>query len=78
MSVVLLAAMGAGEVAGVVVALLLLWLLPSYGVARLAERKGRSFWLWLVFALVFSWFALLIAILLLPAWRDDESARTSV
>ena len=74
----LIAAVGAVEVLGGVLGLLVLWLLPSYGVARLAERKGRIFWLWFVFALAFSWFFLLIAILLLPARHDDARAETGV
>jgi hypothetical protein len=66
----LLAAVGISEVIGGLLGVLLLWLLPSYLVARLAQRKGRSFGLWLGFALAFSWFALLIAILILPARRE--------
>ena len=70
----LLAAVGITEVIGGLLGVLLLWLLPSYLVARLAERKGRSFGLWFAFALVFSWFALLIAILILPARQGTSGA----
>ena len=54
------------QVIGGVGAVIALWLLPSLLVARLAERKGRSFALWLAFSLLFTWLPLLIAILLLP------------
>jgi hypothetical protein len=67
-----LAAVGITEVIGGLLGVLLLWLLPSYLVARLAQRKGRSFGLWFGFALAFSWFALLIAILILPAHQGGS------
>jgi hypothetical protein len=70
------AAVGAAEVLGGLLGVLLLWLLPSYGVARLAQRKGRSFGLWFGFALVFSWFFLLVAVLLLPARSEAASPGT--
>ncbi len=61
------------QVIGGVVAVIVLWLLPSLLVARLAERKGRSFALWLAFLLLFTWVPLLIAILVLP--RRAQAAR---
>lgn len=46
-------------------AVVVLVLLPSYGVAKLAERKGRNFAAWFVASVLFSWVMLLIAALVM-------------
>ena len=49
-----------GVMLGILI-LIAVWILPSVWVAKRARHKGRSFWLWLVFCLIFSWLPLLIA-----------------
>jgi ABC-type microcin C transport system permease subunit YejB len=44
--------------------LLLLWLVPALLVAKLAERKGRSFAVYLVASLIIGWIIPLIAALI--------------
>jgi uncharacterized membrane protein len=62
-----------GTAAGAVIAVIVLWLLPSIGVAKLAERKGRSFALWLVACLLFGWVWFLIAVQVIrPAAREAQ------
>ena len=46
-----------------------LWIVPSILVARLAERKGRSFGVYLVASLVIGWWFPLIAAVVLPRRR---------
>jgi hypothetical protein len=47
--------------------LLLLWLGPALLVARLAQRKGRSFALYLIASLIVGWpFTLLAALIIRP------------
>ena len=48
------------------IALIAVWIVPSVLVARLAERKGRSFGIYLVAALLIGWLIPLIAALILP------------
>jgi hypothetical protein len=51
----------------VVLVLVLLWLVPSWLVARYAARKGYPFWLFLLPALLVSWLVtLVVAIILRP------------
>ena len=59
------------QVVGVIGVLVFLVLLPSYGAAKLAERKGRSFALWLGFCVVVSWPILLIAVLVIRPTTSD-------
>jgi hypothetical protein len=50
--------------------LLLLWLGPALLVARLAQRKGRPFALYLIASLIVGWpFTLLAALIVRPAER---------
>jgi hypothetical protein len=51
---------------GALLAVLLIWLLPAFMIARLAERRGRSFTAFLVLALLLPWPAILLAVLILP------------
>jgi hypothetical protein len=52
------------------VAVLILWLLPALFVARLAERKGRPFALYLIVSLIVPWpFTLLAALIVRPRPR---------
>lgn len=44
--------------------LLLFWLVPALLVAKLAERKGRSFAVYLVASLIIGWIIPLIAALI--------------
>jgi multisubunit Na+/H+ antiporter MnhE subunit len=55
------------SVGGAVLGVILLAVLPSYGVARLAQRKGRHFWTWFVMAVLVGWmFVLVAAIVIRP------------
>ena len=47
------------------VVLVALWIVPSILVARLAERKGRSFGVYLVASLLIGWLFPLIAALVI-------------
>lgn len=58
-------------VGAVVLAVVLAWLVPAWFVAMHAERKGYSFWGFLVIALFVSWVLALAASLLL----NDRAAR---
>jgi hypothetical protein len=49
-----------------VLGVILLAVLPSYGVARLAERKGRHFWTWFVMAVLVGWMFVLVAAIAHP------------
>ena len=70
-----LAAASVSDVIIVALAVLVFWLLPAYFVARLAKRKGRSFWLWLTFSLIFPWVWFLVAIVVLkPMQREDRDS----
>jgi hypothetical protein len=53
-------------------ALLGLWIVPSVLTGRLAERKGRSFGVYLVASLLIGWLIPLIAALIV---RDRSEAR---
>jgi hypothetical protein len=64
----------AAEIAGALVAVILLWILPAIGVAKLAESKGRSFGLWLAFTLIFSWVWFLIAALVIQPYDETRAA----
>ena len=44
--------------------LLLIWLVPAVLVAKLAERKGRSFGVYLIASLIIGWLFPLIAALI--------------
>jgi hypothetical protein len=48
------------------IALIAFWVVPAVLTARLAERKGRSFGVHLVAALLIGWLIPLIAALILP------------
>ncbi len=75
---------GDAVVVGVVIlAVVLVWLVPAWFVAMHAERKGYSFWGFLVIALFVSWVLALAAALLLndraargPTMRCPECAET--
>jgi hypothetical protein len=54
-------------------ALLALWIGPAVLTARVAERKGRSFAVYLVVSLIIGWPIPLIAALIVPA-RHGASA----
>jgi hypothetical protein len=54
--------------------IIVLWLLPTILTARLAERKGRSFAVYLVVSLLIGWPIPLIAALIL---RPRKAATTS-
>lgn len=58
------------EVIGGIVGVMLLIVLPAIWVARLAQRKGRSSWLWLISALVFPWISFLVATVVLRPLPD--------
>ena len=52
------------------VTLAIFWILPAALVARLAERRGRSFSWFFVVALVVPWPVLLLITLVLPRRRS--------
>jgi hypothetical protein len=52
------------------IALLILWIGPSVLVARLADRKGRSFAVYLIASLIIGWLIPLIAALVVPERRS--------
>jgi hypothetical protein len=67
----------------VVIVVVLVWLVPAWFVAMHAEKKGYSFWGFLVLALFVSWVLALAASLLLndrgargPTMRCPECAET--
>jgi hypothetical protein len=67
----------------VVIVVVLVWLVPAWFVAMHAEKKGYSFWGFLVIALFVSWLLALAASLLLndraargPTMRCPECAET--
>ncbi len=49
------------------IALIAFWVVPAVLTARLAERKGRSFGVYLVAALLIGWPVPLVAVLILPS-----------
>jgi hypothetical protein len=51
------------------IVLVAFWIVPAVLVARLAERKGRSFGVYLVASLIIGWLIPLIAALLVPRRR---------
>ncbi len=55
-------------------ALLLLWLVPALLVGRLAERKGRSFVVYLIASLIVGWPIPLLAALIV-AHRTSTGAQ---
>jgi hypothetical protein len=55
----------------VILVVFLVWLIPSWFVAMHAERKGYSFWGFLVLGFFVSWIIALAAALLV----DDRAAR---
>jgi hypothetical protein len=52
------------------IALLAFWIVPAVLVARLADRKGRSFGVYLVVSLIIGWLIPLIAALVVPDRRS--------
>jgi hypothetical protein len=54
----------------VLLVVLALWPVPAFLVARLAERKGRSFGVYLVASLIIGWLIPLVAALIVPARRS--------
>jgi hypothetical protein len=54
------------------IVLLLFWLVPAFLVARLAERKGRSFAVYLIASLVIGWPIPLLAALIVRPSADSE------
>lgn len=54
--------------------LAVLWVIPAALVARVAERRGHSFSLFLVAALVVPWPAILVAALALPRRSNEDSS----
>jgi hypothetical protein len=55
------------------VALIALWIGPSVLVARLAERKGRSFAVYLIVSLIIGWPIPLVAALIVPPRRGASA-----
>lgn len=51
------------------IALIAFWVVPSVLTARLAERRGRSYAVYLVASLLIGWMIPLIAALILPDRR---------
>jgi ABC-type glycerol-3-phosphate transport system permease component len=70
-SIVQIPVASALSVGGAVLGVILLAALPSYGVARLAERKGRHFWTWFVMAVLVGWMFVLVAAIVI---RPQEPA----
>lgn len=52
--------------AALLVTLAMIWIIPAVLVARMAERRGRSFVVFLIIALVIPWPILLVVVLALP------------
>jgi len=52
---------------------LLFWLVPAFLVAKLADRKGRSFAVYLIASLIIGWIIPLIAALIVRP-RKNASA----
>jgi drug/metabolite transporter (DMT)-like permease len=50
----------------VLLAVLVCFVLPAVLVARLADRRGRSFAVYLIASLIVSWIVPLLALLVLP------------
>jgi MFS family permease len=53
--------------------LLLCFVVPAVLVARLADRRGRSFAVYLIASLIVSWIVPLLALLVLPDRNDGVS-----
>jgi hypothetical protein len=51
--------------------LLTLFVLPAVLVARMADRRGRSFAVYLIAGLIVGWIIPLLAVLILPARQED-------
>jgi hypothetical protein len=60
-----LIAASAVHVVFLVVVAVLLYVVPAFLVARLAERKGRSYGVYLVASLVIGWLFVLIVVLVI-------------
>lgn len=56
------------------VTLAVLWVIPAVLVARVAERRGHSFSLFLSAALVVPWPAILVVGLVLPRRSNGETS----
>jgi hypothetical protein len=52
--------------------LIVLWIGPAVVAARLAERKGRSFAVYLIASLIIGWPIPLIAALIVPTRRFQQ------
>jgi hypothetical protein len=52
---------------------LIFWLIPAILVARLAERRGRRFPIYLIASLVIPWPVVLVVVLVLPR-RDGRAS----
>jgi hypothetical protein len=53
---------------------LALFVLPAVLVARMADRRGRSFAVYQIAGLIVGWIIPLLAVLILPARKEDQSA----
>jgi hypothetical protein len=55
------------------------WIVPAVLVARLAERRGRSFAVYVAFGLLVSWLIALVTVLVFPSHGEAShpSARTA-
>jgi hypothetical protein len=51
------------------------FILPAVLVARLAERRGRHFTVYLIASLLVTWVVPLLAVMVLPDRRRDTSLR---
>jgi hypothetical protein len=58
------------------VALIAFWLVPAVLTARLADRKGRSFSVYLVASLLIGWIVPLVAALILPQRQGHHAEGT--
>jgi hypothetical protein len=57
----------------VLVLVVAFWILPSFLIARFAERKGRSFGGWLIAALFLGWLLVGLLVAVLPARRESAA-----
>jgi hypothetical protein len=55
--------------------ILFLWLLPTILVVRIASRKGRPGWLYLIVSLIIGWPIPLIAALIVRPRPSDRRSR---
>ena len=66
---------GVAILVGIIFAVLLIWLVPSWFVAMYAEKKGYSFWGFLLLGFFTSW-VIALAIALIVSDRPVDGATT--